>query len=85
MAAVTANADSILARAATYQFLIPKAPGACAGWYAPTTSTTLTLALGDAIAVALMGTWFAEDRFKNFPWRQISLQLATAQESAWRR
>ena len=34
--------------------MLPPAPEACSVGLAPTTSTTMTLALGDALAVALM-------------------------------
>ncbi|SHI07296.1 KpsF/GutQ family sugar-phosphate isomerase [Marivita hallyeonensis] len=52
--AMTKRAGSTLARAADHLLLLPDAPEACALRMAPTTSTTLTMALGDALAVALM-------------------------------
>lgn len=52
--AMTKGADSTLARTATRLLLLPDAPEACAIGMAPTTSTTLSMALGDALAVALM-------------------------------
>ncbi len=52
--AVTKRTDSTLARAADHVLRLPDAPEACALRLAPTTSTTLTMALGDALAVALM-------------------------------
>ena len=54
MIAMTRRADSTLARSATHVLLLPDAPEACAIGMAPTTSTTMTMALGDALAVALM-------------------------------
>ncbi|MBN9678427.1 KpsF/GutQ family sugar-phosphate isomerase [Salipiger bermudensis] len=54
MIAITSNPDSTLANAADFRLLLPKKPEACPIGKAPTTSTTLTLALGDALAVALM-------------------------------
>ena len=51
--AITASADSALAKAATVSLILPAAPEACPMGLAPTTSTTMMLALGDAIAVAL--------------------------------
>ena len=54
MAAISSKADSTLMRAADYKLPLTKAPEACSIGMAPTTSTTLTLALGDALAVALM-------------------------------
>jgi arabinose-5-phosphate isomerase len=52
--AVTARADSSLGRAADIVLTIPDAPEAADELNAPTTSTTLQLALGDALAVALL-------------------------------
>jgi len=54
MVALTSRADSTLARAADFRLLLPERPEACPIGMAPTTSTTLALALGDALAVALM-------------------------------
>ncbi|MEN6542647.1 KpsF/GutQ family sugar-phosphate isomerase [Parvibaculum sp.] len=52
--AITAVAKSALARAADIALLLPKAEEACSNTNAPTTSTTMQLALGDALAVALI-------------------------------
>ena len=52
--AMTARADSALGRAADVLLLLPDAPEAADGVDAPTTSTTLQIALGDALAVALL-------------------------------
>jgi arabinose-5-phosphate isomerase len=52
--AVTANAASTLARQADVALVLPKAQEACPNGLAPTTSTTMQLALGDALAVALL-------------------------------
>ena len=54
MIAVTAAANSALGRAADIALIIPDAPEATDNVNAPTTSTTLQLALGDALAVALL-------------------------------
>lgn len=54
MAVVSSKAESTLAKSADYKLILVEAPEACAIGMAPTTSTTLTLALGDALAVALM-------------------------------
>ena len=51
--AVTANAESTLARAADVVLTLPAAREACPLGLAPTTSTLIQLALGDALAVAL--------------------------------
>ncbi len=57
MVAITSNPESTMAKAADLTLLIPskkEAPEACPLGLAPTTSTTTTLAMGDAIAVALI-------------------------------
>ncbi len=54
MIAIASKPDSTLMRAADIALPLPTAPEACPMGLAPTTSTTATLALGDALAVALM-------------------------------
>lgn len=54
MIGISSNPESTLMQAADFRLTLPKLPEACAIGMAPTTSTTLTLALGDALAVALM-------------------------------
>lgn len=52
--AVTGRPASALARAADVVLLLPEAAEACPMGLAPTTSTTMQVALGDALAVALL-------------------------------
>ena len=52
--AITARADSTLGEMADVTLLLPATPEACPMGLAPTTSTTVSLALGDALAVALL-------------------------------
>ncbi len=52
--AMTGKADSTLARASTVTLLLAPAAEACPMGLAPTTSTTIMLALGDALAVATL-------------------------------
>ncbi|WP_281968879.1 KpsF/GutQ family sugar-phosphate isomerase [Roseovarius nanhaiticus] len=54
MIGISSKADSTLMKAADHRLTLPACPEACPIGLAPTTSTTLTLALGDALAVALM-------------------------------
>ncbi len=54
LVAITARAESALAQAADIALILPKTAEACPMGLAPTTSTTMQLALGDAIAVALL-------------------------------
>ncbi len=52
--AMTANADSTLAKAADVNLTLPQAREACPHNLAPTTSSLIQLALGDALAIALL-------------------------------
>jgi arabinose-5-phosphate isomerase len=52
--AMTANAGSVLGKAGDYLMLLPDAAEACGETRAPTTSTTMQIAYGDALAVALL-------------------------------
>lgn len=52
--AITGRAGSTLARTADVALVLPEVPEACPLGLAPTTSTTLQVALGDALAVALL-------------------------------
>lgn len=54
MIGISSNEGSTLMKAANYRLTLPDRPEACPIGMAPTTSTTLALALGDALAVALM-------------------------------
>src|SRR5210317_509856 len=79
MAAISSKPDSTLMQAADYKLLLTNAPEACSIGMAPTTSTTLTLALGDALAVALMERRnFRPDDFRVFhPGGKLGAQMAT--------
>lgn len=72
-------ADSTLMRAARWKLLLPPHQEACALGMAPTTSTTLTLALGDALAIAAMeARAFRPDQFRSFhPGGKLGARLAT--------
>ena len=74
---VTKNAESTLARQAAQVLILPDAPEACGIGMAPTTSTTSTMALGDAIAVAMMRLrGFEKDSFLAFhPGGTLGAQL----------
>ena len=52
--ATTSNPKSTLAKHSDICLLLPKAPEACPNGLAPTTSTTMMMALGDALSVALL-------------------------------
>jgi arabinose-5-phosphate isomerase len=52
--AVTSRADSTLGKASDVVLELPKAKEACPHGLAPTTSTTMQLAIGDCLAIALL-------------------------------
>ncbi len=54
LVALTSKADSALARAADVKLVLPRVEEACPNGLAPTTSTTMQLVMGDALAVALL-------------------------------
>jgi arabinose-5-phosphate isomerase len=65
--AMACNGDSTLAKSADVALLLPDAPESCAIGMAPTTSTTMMMALGDALAVALMERkGFSADQYRDF-------------------
>ncbi|SEH45073.1 KpsF/GutQ family sugar-phosphate isomerase [Magnetospirillum fulvum] len=51
---ITSGANSTLALASTVALVLPDHPEACPNRLAPTTSTTMMLALGDALAITLL-------------------------------
>ena len=65
LVSVSARAGSTLAKAADVSLVVPDSPEACPMDLAPTTSTTVMMALGDAIAVALLKRrGFSPDDFR---------------------
>jgi arabinose-5-phosphate isomerase len=78
MIAISGKQDSTLMRAADFRLALPDAPEACVIGMAPTTSTTLTLALGDALAVAAMERrGFLPENFRTFhPGGKLGAQLS---------
>lgn len=52
--AITSKPESTLAKHADILLQLPRAPEACPNGLAPTTSTTMMMALGDALAIALL-------------------------------
>lgn len=64
---VASRPDSTLLRQADVALVLPAAPEACGTGIVPTTSTTMTMALGDALAVALMEhRKFTPEHFRTF-------------------
>jgi arabinose-5-phosphate isomerase len=79
MIGISKRVDSTLMRAADYRLTLPDAEEACSLGMAPTTSTTLSLALGDALAVAVMeARGFVAEQFRTFhPGGKLGAQLST--------
>ncbi|TVR10856.1 MAG: KpsF/GutQ family sugar-phosphate isomerase [Salinarimonadaceae bacterium] len=82
LVAVTSRAESALARAADIPLVLPRAAEACPNGLAPTTSTTMQLALGDALAVALLERrGFTVSDFRSFhPGGKLGAMLKTARD-----
>ena len=76
---VAGRAGSTLLRQSDVALLLPPAPEACDTGIVPTTSTTMTLALGDALAIALMEhRQFTPEHFRVFhPGGKLGAKLAT--------
>jgi arabinose-5-phosphate isomerase len=74
---ITSNADSALGRESTVALVLPKAKEACPNGLAPTTSTTMQMAIGDALAVALLeGRGFSSQDFRIYhPGGKLGAQL----------
>ena len=65
LVAIVGKRGSTIAKAADCVLYLPDAPEACPMGLAPTTSTTATLALGDALAVVLLERWgFTPEQFR---------------------
>ncbi len=77
LVAITGDAASSLAASAAVSLVLPAAREACPEIGAPTTSTTMALALGDALAVALLRRrGFSREEFSLFhPGGRLGAQL----------
>ncbi len=82
LVAITSNADSPLARTANFLLLLPDIAEACPLKLAPTTSTTMQLALGDALAMSLLVAhgFTREQFFENHPGGELGLKLTPLEE-----
>jgi len=77
--AVASGPDSALVKAASLAFVLPAVEEACTITNAPTTSTTMLLAFGDALAVALLEArgFSARDFLAFHPGGKLGAQLVT--------
>ncbi|MFD1913553.1 KpsF/GutQ family sugar-phosphate isomerase [Halodurantibacterium flavum] len=75
---IASRADSTLLRQSDVALVLPQVPEACETGIVPTTSTTMTLALGDALAIALMEhRAFTPENFRVFhPGGKLGARLA---------
>lgn len=82
MIGVASRADSTLLKQSDVAITLPRAEEACGTGVVPTTSTTMTLALGDALAVALMEyRQFRPEDFRNFhPGGKLGAQLSRVRD-----
>lgn len=80
--AITSNGESTLAKHSDIALLLPKVPEACPNGLAPTTSTTMMIALGDAVAVALLERMgLTPEQYKVFhPGGKLGQRLMTVSE-----
>lgn len=79
MIGVAGRINSTLLNQADVALVLPKAEEACDQGIVPTTSTTMTLALGDALAIALMEhRKFTPENFRKFhPGGKLGARLST--------
>jgi len=79
---VTANCNSTAGRAADICLTLPKVKEACPNELAPTSSTTLQVVIGDALAIALVEErGFSKSDFQVFhPGGRLGAQLTTVQQ-----
>jgi len=82
MIGVAGRAESTLLRQSDVAILLPSAPEACDKGIVPTTSTTMTLALGDALAIALMERRrFTPENFRQFhPGGKLGARLSKVED-----
>ncbi|WP_419897284.1 KpsF/GutQ family sugar-phosphate isomerase [Roseomonas sp. USHLN139] len=80
--AITSRASGTLGLAADIPLILPAMPEACPNGLAPTTSTTMQIALGDALAVALLSLhgFTAVDFRKFHPGGKLGAQLRRARD-----
>ena len=82
MIGVASRAGSTLLKQSDVAITLPRVDEACGTGVVPTTSTTMTLALGDALAVALMEhRQFQPEDFRNFhPGGKLGAQLSRVRD-----
>ena len=79
---MASRAESTLIRASDIGLVLPAVPEACGVGIVPTTSTTLMLALGDALAIALMESRdFTPENFRTYhPGGKLGAKLSKVRD-----
>ena len=79
---LTSSSKSQLAESSNISLILPKATEACPNGLAPTTSTTMQLIVGDALAICLLNErGFDKDKFKSLhPGGQLGVALSTLED-----
>ncbi|MEP0046582.1 MAG: KpsF/GutQ family sugar-phosphate isomerase [Roseobacter sp.] len=82
MIGIASKPNSTLLRQSDVALVLPRAAEACGTGVVPTTSTTMTLALGDALAIALMEhREFTPEHFRTFhPGGKLGAQLSRVED-----
>ena len=82
MIGISSNPQSTLMKAAEFRLTLPKIPEACPTGLVPTTSTTLMLTIGDAMAIALMERkgFRSETSHAFHPGGKLGSKLATVEQ-----
>jgi arabinose-5-phosphate isomerase len=82
LVALTSRPESALGSAADHCLVLPRMPEACPNGLAPTTSTTMQLALGDALAMCLLeARGFSPADFRAFhPGGKLGARLKRARD-----
>lgn len=80
--AITSKPNSSLAKAAAVSLILPNVAEACPNGLAPTTSTTNSLALGDALVVSVMQErgFTSEDFGRRHPGGKLGLRLQSVKD-----
>jgi arabinose-5-phosphate isomerase len=80
--AITSRPNSTLGRSADIALILPRVDEACPHGLAPTTSTLIQLALGDALAIALLEErgFTADDFYKFHPGGSLGANLTHVRE-----
>lgn len=82
MIGVASRANSTLIKQSDIGLILPRADEACGTGVVPTSSTTMTIALGDALAIALMEhREFTPEHFREFhPGGKLGAQLSRVRD-----